>query len=255
MMLKKEFYDMRLRTFVILFLGIGLFFTLAPLQNITVEMLKQYSQAENLPKSLEKFFPKGIVENLSDWNFYIYSQWFGKNLGQMIPILAIIMAFPLFSRENENGTIEFLLARRSRKEIFLSKSLLASFVLFSQMIVFSLLPGIYSLVANKDLAYRYLPAFVVHTVVGAFFWFSVTLFLSVLSSDQVKPILISFGLLAATTVAGMIKPLRFLNTYSYVLGSEIFQSGKMNLPYTSGLLCITVVLFVISYFTFLKREY
>ncbi|MDI3495883.1 MAG: type transport system permease protein, partial [Pseudothermotoga sp.] len=147
-MLKKEFYDMRLRTFVILFLGIGLFFTLAPLQNITVEMLKQYSQAENLPKSLEKFFPKGIVENLSDWNFYIYSQWFGKNLGQMIPILAIIMAFPLFSRENENGTIEFLLARRSRKEIFLSKSLLASFVLFSQMIVFSLLPGIYSLVAN-----------------------------------------------------------------------------------------------------------
>ncbi|HEY8542995.1 MAG TPA: ABC transporter permease subunit [Pseudothermotoga sp.] len=254
-MFNKEFYDMKLRTFVILIIGVGLFFVLAPFQGITVEMLKQYSQMENVPKFLEKLMPKEFINNLSDWNFYIYSQWFGKNLGQMVPILAIIMAFPLFARETENGTIEFLLARKNRKKIFFSKSLLGILITIFLMAILSLLPAIYSPLAGEKLNYKILIAFLIHTLVGATFWFAITMFFSIISNDQVKPILISVGLLAITTAMGIIKFTRFLNTYAYVLGSKIFQTGHLDIKYTLGSIAISVIVFFLSYITFLRKEY
>lgn len=255
MMLKKEFYDMKLRTFVILAIGIGLFFVLAPLQDVAVEMLKQYAQIENMPRFIEKFLPKQFIENLSNWNFYIYSQWFGKNLGQIVPIVAIIMAFPIFARETENGTIEFLLARKSRKKIFLSKLALGMITVVFLMIVFSILPAIYSPLAGEELNYELLMAFSIHTVVGAVFWFAVTTFFSVISNDQVKPILISVGLLAVTTAMGIIRFTRFLNTYAYILGNKIFQTGQFDKQYTLILLITSTIIFFLSYITFLKKEF
>ncbi|MEJ5228426.1 MAG: ABC transporter permease subunit [Pseudothermotoga sp.] len=254
-MLKKEFYDLRLRSFVIFAIGVGLFFVLAPFQEMTIEMLKQYSEVQNMPKFLEKLIPKTFVQNLSDWNFYIFSQWFGKNLGQIVPIVAIIMAFPLFARENENRTIEFLLARESRKKVFFAKSLLGLSILLIQMLIFSLLPVFYSFFARENLNYTQLWAFLVHTVVGAVFWFALSLLFSVISNDQVKPILISVGLLAITTALGVIKSTRFLNTYAYILGSKIFQSGRIDFGYTMGLLISSIVLFFLSYNFFLKKEF
>lgn len=254
-MIYKELADMRLRSLVILFLGVGFFFLIAPFQNLAVEMLSEYTQVENVPKFFEKLLPKGFIENLSDWSFFIYTQWFGKNLGQFVPIFAMIMAFPLFARETENGTMEFLLARSSRKKVFWTKSCVALLVLISQMLVFSLLPGVYSLLASKDLKYEYLAAYTIHTLIGALFWFALTMMFSVLYDDQVKPILSVVGILASTTVAGIFKPLRFLNTYSYILGGKILSTGKLDVPYTMGLLCLSIVVILLSYTMFLKKEF
>lgn len=254
-MFKKEFYDLRLRTFVILAIGVASFFVLAPFQDFAVEMLKQYTQVENMPKFLERLLPKQFIEKLSDWNFYIYSQWFGKNFGQIVPIVAIIIAFPLFARETENGTIEFLLARRSRKKIFFSKSTVGILAVAFLMAALSILPAVYSPLAGQALNYELLIAFSVHTVVGAVFWYVVTMFFSVISKDQVTPLLISVSLLAITTAMGMIRFARFLNTYAYVMGSKIFQTGRLDIKYTIGLLIASMVIFFLSYTLFLKREF
>ncbi|WP_448517546.1 ABC transporter permease subunit [Pseudothermotoga sp.] len=254
-MIHKELADMKLRSLVILLLGLGLFFFVAPLQKLTIEMLNEYVQLENVPRFLERFIPKNFIERLSDWSFYIYTQWFGKNLGQFVPILAMIMAFPLFARETENGTMEFLLARSSRKNVFWSKACVAVVVLLVQMLVFSLLPGIYSWLASKELKYEYLGAYTIHTLVGALFWFALTMLFSVVYDDQVKPILTAVGILASTTVVGIFKPLRFMNTYSYVMGSKIISTGRMDVAYTVGLLFLTIIVLIASYMIFLKKEF
>ncbi|MBC7122759.1 MULTISPECIES: ABC transporter permease [Pseudothermotoga] len=254
-MIHKELADMKLRSIVIFFLGAGLFFFVAPFHRLTLEMLNEYTQLENMPKLLERFVPKNFVERLSDWSFYIYTQWFGKNLGQFVPILAIIIAFPLFARETENGTMEFLLARSSRKKVFWSKSCIAIAVLTVEMLVFSLLPGIYSLLASKDLKYELLGAYTIHTLVGALFWFTLTMLFSVMYDDQVKPILTAVGILASSTVIGIFKPLRFMNTYSYILGSKIISTGKMDVIYTVSLLTVIAVILLSSYAIFLKKEF
>lgn len=254
-MIHKELADMKLRSIVIFFLGAGLFFFVAPFHRLTLEMLNEYTQLENMPKLLERFVPKNFIERLSDWSFYIYTQWFGKNLGQFIPILAMIMAFPLFARETENGTMEYLLTRNSRKKVFWSKVCIAITVLTVQMLTFSLLPGIYSWFASQDFKYEYLGAYTIHTLVGALFWFTLTVLFSVMYDDQVKPILTTVGILASSTVIGIFKPLRFMNTYSYILGSRIISTGKMDVTYTVSLLSVIAVILMSSYAIFLKKEF
>ncbi|AEH51983.1 ABC transporter permease subunit [Pseudothermotoga thermarum] len=253
-MIKKEFYDMKFRSLFIFFLVVALFFLIAPFQKLAVSMLEQYTNEQVLPEFVRKLLPKEFVEKLNDWSFFIYSQWFGKNLGQIVPIIAVIMAFPLFSREYENGTIEFLLARSSREKVFFLKTFLALLILIVETIIFSILPAAYSFFAEKSFAYNYIPAFTVHVVVGSTFWFSIALLLSAVSSDQVKPLLGSFAILAGTTVLGLLRPLRYLNVYSYILGSKIFQTGKADIKYTVVLSAISIATILVSYWVFKKKE-
>lgn len=107
---------MKVRFLVMFFLLLGTFVLLVVMKDYTpalTEMLK------NIPEGfLEKFgVTEEFIKKLSEWNFYIITQWYGKNLGQFVPILAIIIAFPIFAREIENETIELLLVRLSEKAL------------------------------------------------------------------------------------------------------------------------------------------
>jgi ABC-type transport system involved in multi-copper enzyme maturation permease subunit len=246
--MKKEWIDMKTRSIVIFIVMTGLFLSLAPLQNFTVNFLAENSQ------EIEKFVSPTMIEKLKDWEYYIYSQWFGKNFGQFVPIIALIIAFPLFSREYENGTIEFLLTRASRKKVFLNKLTLSLLVLIIQLTILSLLPFIYSVIFSKEFTSIYTFKFLVHCLTGGIFWYSVVLFFSSFFNDQVKPILASIVALGASTVLGILKPLKFLNTFLYILGTSIFKSNSIDWKYTIVLLILSVFIIIGSYSIFLKKE-
>ncbi len=242
--MKKEFYDMRTRSILTLIIMTLIFFSIAPLQNYAIKMLHKY---EDQLKGYN-------ITLLNDWSFYIYSQWFGKNLGQLIPIIAIIFAFPLFSREYENGTIEFLLARKDRRQIFLEKFFAGLLILVFEIALFSILPALYSLVFSKPLNYGLTWKFLVQSEIGAILWFSVAFITSVFYNDQVKPIILSLGILGITTAAGFIRPLRFLNTYTYVLGNNIFKGDSVDVARTLGFLIVSSILIYFAYKVFEKKE-
>ncbi|PNR94575.1 ABC transporter permease subunit [Petrotoga sp. 9PWA.NaAc.5.4] len=245
--MKKEFLDIRLKVIIIFALMIGIFFTFAPFQDFTVSMF-----SEELP-SVEKYLGDNFVENLKDWNFYITSQWFGKNFGQFVPIISIILAFSLFSREYERATIEFLVARLPRRKIFINKLLVSIITLLIIMFTLSILPSIYSIITAKDFNHSLIFKFMIPVLTGGFFWYSVTLLFSVLFNAQIKSLFASAILLTITTTLGFIKPLGFMNTYKYILGSELFHDG-VNWIYTIILLLIGVVCIFFAYYTFEKKE-
>lgn len=245
--MKKEILDIRLKVIIIFALMIGLFFTFAPFQDFTVSMF-----SEELP-SLEKYLGDNFAENLRDWNFYITSQWFGKNFGQFVPIISIILAFSLFSREYERGTIEFLVARLPRRKIFINKLLVSLITLIIIIFTLSILPSIYSIITAKDFNHSLVFKFMVHVLIGGFFWYSITLLFSVLFNTQIKSLFTSAILLTITTTLGFIKPLGFMNTYKYILGSELFNNG-VNWIYSIILLLIGVVCIFLAYYTFEKKE-
>jgi len=91
--MRKEFYDMKVRFIGVLIVTITLFFIVAPFQKFTISMLEGYSGNPQV----EKFLPGAMLNKLKEWNFYINSQWYGKNFGQMVGFIGIIMAFPLFA--------------------------------------------------------------------------------------------------------------------------------------------------------------
>ncbi|MBO8139798.1 MAG: ABC transporter permease subunit [Thermosipho sp. (in: Bacteria)] len=246
--MKKEWIDMKVRAIVIFIVMLGLFLSLAPLQNWTINILEENSQA------VQKYMNPTMIESLKNWDFYIYSQWFGKNFGQFVPIIALIIAFPLFSREYENGTIEFLLTRASRKKVFLNKLTLSLLVLTIQLTILSLLPLIYSVIFSKEFTSIYTFKFLIHCLIGGIFWYSVTLLFSSFFNDQVKPILASIVALGVSTVLGILRPLKFLNTFLYILGTSIFNYNSINWTYSIVLLILSIFLIIASYLIFLRKE-
>ncbi len=241
--MKKEFLEMRVRFISTLIVMILLFFLVMALKNWGIEILRK-NQAE-----LSKFAGKGLLEKLKDWNFYIYSQWYGKNLGQFIPIIGIIFAFPLFSREIENGTIEYLLTRSNRPKVFTEKITVSLLLLSFSIVVLCLLPLVYTIVPSISFNARYVPTLTLHAVIGSIIWYSIAVFFSVIYSDQVKPLISSLAVLAITTVAGMVKHLRFFNTYGYIMNAKslIFE----DVLYSS----VSVALIYASFLVFKRREF
>lgn len=246
----KELYDMRTRFISILSIVIVLFFVVAPFQNLTTSMLEGYSDNP----ALEKLMPKGFAERLKEWNFYINSQWFGKNFGQMIPIIGIIIAFPLFAREFENGTIEYLLVRRSRRVVFVDKFLSGFLATVILIFIASSLPPLYSLLSAKDYDFSFYFKATVQSEIAGILWYCIGMLFSTIFNDQVKPVLASLGAIALTTAAGLIKALKFLNTYSYALCSNLLENGPIDVPYTIGIILVSSVLISISYMIFRNKD-
>ncbi|MCX7653379.1 MAG: ABC transporter permease [Fervidobacterium sp.] len=248
--MRKEFYDMRVRIVGTLFTLVVLFFIVAPFQKFTLRMLEGYSGTPQL----EKFLPPSMLNKLKEWDFYINSQWYGKNFGQIVPIVGIIMAFPLFAREVENGTIAFLLVRKNRKQVFINKFFSGLISLWFILLFTGLLPIFYSFALNKD--YQYLAGikFTTQSLFAGLLWFCITLFYSVIFDDQVKPLLAGLSTLAITTVAGMLKPLKFLNTYTYALGNSIFLRNSIDFKYTFGVIILSLIITLLAYGIFLKKE-
>ncbi len=246
--MKKELYDMRVRTLFVLVIMLGIFFALAPLQNLTIKML------EDQKKAVEKFIPESFMEKLKDWDFYIYTQWQGKNLGQAIPIIAAVFAFPLFAREYENKTMEFLLVRKSRKYVFATKIAAGLLMTVSVILILEYLPLLYSAIAGKTLKVSIINAFALHQLSGAILWFAISLFFSTFMNDQVKPLLSTLGAIAVTTALGILKPLKFLNTYAFILGGQILKTGKADIHYAFALFALGTVFLYISWLVFRKKE-
>ncbi|MCD6450506.1 MAG: ABC transporter permease subunit [Thermotogaceae bacterium] len=242
----KEFYDMRVRTILTLVVMIAIFLSVAPLHNYAIKMLEEH-------KGELRGFNINI-EALKNWNIYIYSQWFGKNFGQFIPIIAIIFAFPLFSREYENKTIEFLLTRMSRGKVFLNKFLAAAVNLSVEIAILSFLPLIYSVLFSKPLSYNLIWEFLIQSEVGGFLWFSLALLFSVIFDDQVKPLITVLGILALSIAFGFIRPLSFLNTYPYILGSNVLRGLGIDITRTAVFLTISSVLVSFSCALFIRKE-
>ena len=244
--MKKELLNMKTRSFTILIIILVLFFSIAPFQKTLVGVLEE--NKEVIEVYAKKFNILTSITQLHDWNIFIFSQWFGKNFGQMIPIFAIVLAFPLFSREIENGTLEFLLVRKSRNYVFYSKVFSSLIIGFSLIVIGSLLPVLYSFLVGKDFFNDYALKYIIQGIVATWLWNNITVFFSILFNDQVKPLLSSFGLLVITTALGFLKPLKWLNTYNYVLGGKILSEGTIDWNYT-------MILFVIGGFTLLAGYY
>ncbi len=233
---------MRVRFLLTLIVMVAIFLSISIPREWIIQML-----IEKAPV-VEKYTGEGFIEKLKDWSFYVYSQWFGKNLGQLVPIIGIIFSFPLFSREIENGTIQFLVSRRGRWHVFSRKIAVSISLLLLTIGILCILPILYSWLAGLDFEASHVGTLTLHALIGAILWYSVALFFSVVFSDQVKPLISSLALLALTTALGFLRPLSFLNTYSYIM------SASWNVMTGASYAILSLILVALSWFVFKERD-
>jgi len=250
--MKKEFYDMRVRILLILIIMMIIFISFGAVQQLPVNSNSAYNEVQEQLSQEYKRLDFSPEED--GWTYYIYSQWFSNTFGLLVPIIAIIIAFPLFSSESENNTLVFLVTRKGRSFTFLNKVFSGLFVLLLLLIFYSVFPIFYSALFSKSFLPDFLPHFSVSILLGGLFWYSITLLFSIIFNDKVKPILASLGILLISTFIGFINKLDFINTYNFIKGREILNSGKFDLIYSLVLLIISMFILSISYLVFKNKD-
>lgn len=252
----KELNDVKMRSIVILLLLLVSLAVTIALRPYTETMFSQMiSEFEKLPKFMKKIIgsPEQLTR-LKDDEYYLISQWHGKNLGQFLPLLSLLIAFPIFAKENEKKTIYFLLARKKRKFVFWVKFLTGLFVLLIMTGGLSTMGFVLMKILGHSVSLAHLLPCLISEMVGVTFFFSLFLLFSIISNDQVKPVIAGIVILIGLPLLSLIKSVSFLNPYPYILCVNVLDKG-IDWPYTIVLASVSLLLIVSDYLVFKNREF
>ncbi|OAA30705.1 hypothetical protein AT15_09765 [Kosmotoga arenicorallina S304] len=252
-MFYKEIRELKITLIIVsLLLLIALVATVA-MKETAVEILRGMG-TEDMPEFAKNLVANpDLLSNIGNNDFYLVSQWQGKNLGQFIPLIILIISIPIFAREIDKKTIYFLLSRLTRKRVFFMKYLTGLGVLSCLIVLFSLAGPIAMNLAGYETGFSLTFKILVHQLIGGAFFFSVFIFYSVLSNDQTKPLIIGIATIIGLPIIGIFKPFAFLNLYPYILGSNVFNEG-IEITKSIVLIFITTAIMTIDYMAFQKRE-
>lgn len=256
-MFYKEIHEMGLRVSVLFVVMIaGLIFLVAA-RPIAVSMMEEmYKDFDQLPETLQKLLgDPSTVERLEDDSHYIVSQWQGNNLGQFTPIIVLLIAFPIFARETDKGTIFFLLSRKKRSTVFWNKILAGLLVSLSLVLSLSILGPIFMRFAGYDATFGNTFLVMVHQIIGiSFFHFLFSIF-SIVFNDQIKPVMIGIGVVLAMPFASLVDSLKYINLYPYIMGTRIIDQGRIDWAYSAVLSILVVLLLMLSHRFFKNKEF
>ncbi|HQQ64515.1 MAG: ABC transporter permease [Thermotogaceae bacterium] len=257
-MFRKEMMDIRWRVLVFFVVfGFLLVGTIA-LRPFIGELLGASSkELAQLPDFLKNIVGDLTVLNRmeADDEFYLLSQWQGKNMGQFLPLCVLLLVFPLFSREEEKKTLYFLLARFSRQEIYWKKILASFSAVFALLFVFTIAAPASMNLAGYNVGFQYSFLILLQQVLASWFFFGFFVFLSVVFRDQIKPVLWGILFALALPMASLYPPLSWMNPYPYLLGTSVLQTGRIDGVYSMGMIVFGTALIVAASIIFEKKEF
>ncbi len=224
----------RVSIFVAIFIGLLVFIVdLFPLYEPLMRGLySQETMAELLGIPLEQLPDFGIF---TKGEFYVLDQWQGKNLGQFIPIFVLLVAFPIFSREQEKKTLYFLLSGWSRTSVYWVKYGTGLLMIIASVILMNLLAPLFMNIAGYPTPYGLVTLAMVQQLIASWFLFSLFLLISVRFSDQVRVIVAGGVLIIVLPFFSLVPALTWLNIYPYILGVGLYDRGGIDLGYSIGL--------------------
>lgn len=255
-MFYKELNELKLRALIIFVVLIVALIATVAMRPYTAQMMEEMAdQLEQLPDFLKNLMGDlSSLKRLNDNNYYLISQWQGKNFGQFLPFIVLLITFPIFAREFDKKTIYFLLARKNRKEVFRVKYLTGLGTVLLLTMALSLLGPVFMNLAGYGMGFYDTLKTLLQQLVGATFFYSLFTLVSVGSRDQVKPVVFGIILILAMPIVGIIDKLSWLNPYPFVLASTVVQNGKIDWFYMVALLALTLILTAISYKVFERKE-
>ena len=259
-MIINEIYKMRVRTTAILLFLLLLMVLFLAFRDFAIASVARIPEdvEESMPKIFRKMLGSGLselAERLKEDDFYLWSQWLGKNFGQFVPFVALIVSFPLFARERERKTLYFLLTRKTRKEVYVSKALSGALMLVFILISMTILPFLITKILGWDISLSKLPAYCLQVTAGGLTFYALFLLFSILSKDQVKPMILGIMVLVGDAFLGLLGKLKVLNLYPYIMGKSVFYEGKVQWNYTWGSIAAIAFFVVLGWMIFKNQDF
>jgi len=124
-LLFKEFWDLKWRFITLAVITVFTGYFIFANQDLFKNILDINEIQDSIKRTpwLNKFIDSNIItqqikEIINNTSLYVWSQWFAKNLFQLVLLSSIVLGFPLFAREAEHNTNSFLLNVATRRQIF-----------------------------------------------------------------------------------------------------------------------------------------
>lgn len=201
-------------------------------------------------------FAREQVDRFNDFSYYVWFNWFGKNLFQIVSILALIFGAGLISAEVSHKTVHFLLTKPiSRKQVFAVKYLtslasLASVVIISTIVLYLAVAAaghgqeVLKLMQNSIMA-----------IAGFALIFSIAVYFSTVFDQTLKSFLVSLLIVVLLSVPNYLTSLRPFSLYYQMTGLGIFKGEGF--PYIPFLVitAVTVVIYKLAENRFVRSDF
>lgn len=249
----KELWDLRYRLIVlgVLIIAMGIFILGSYEIFINSFDIDQFTAAAN-NSALSKYMnpellTRQIMEIINNIDFYVWSQWFGKNFMQLILLSSIVIGFAAFAREAEHKTFSFLLTNFTRSQVFRTK--IGAGILAMTVLVAAgcLLPAAMSHFKSFDFSLILALKYFLQILPAALLCYAIIIFFSVLAKDVIKPIIYGIIIFALLSVPGQINAIKSLYFYRYLAASDVFASGQVNILAFLIISIITLLIFLGAY--------
>ncbi len=250
MKLYKEWNSIKLRFIVMLLLMVGAAVAIVSLRNFTINLLNSPQMRGYLKNTPYKGFSMILKKISSDFSYYSFSQWFGKNYPQLAALVAVILSFSIFSKEKEKRTFYVVFGRMNRWEIYSSKMLIGYLSLVTIMFSGSFGYLLTALVFNYHLSFFMTISWTVMATVGAALLYQIGAYTSLLFKDQIKPFLLDILIYAGLYISGIFKPTKFLDIFNYMAKGNVLRGNGIDVLTTIVICSICLAIFVGEYFQF-----
>jgi len=257
-MWRKELIDMRWRVlFMVIFMVITLVIIIVSKPMATQMTGVILSQMDKMPDFFKKMMTQvWDISRIKENDYYLLSTWQGKNLGQSLVILVLLVAAPLFAREVEKKTIYWLLSHRSRKNVFWHKWLSAWTVIMIITVIMAFAGPFAMNLAGYSVGYSMTARILIHEITAVTFLLSLFVLISVASNDQVKPLIAGILVALIFPVFSFVKSLSWANIYPYIFGLNLIKvGGHIQWDYTAVLWVITLIFLFVAQQLFINREF
>ena len=192
---------------------------------------------------------------MSDFTFYMWANWYGKNLFQILVIYAVVVGMAQLAGETGRNTAGFLFSKPLGREIiYRSKFIAGSASLITVMTVATTLTYLAALAAGKGLPALFMAGLVVNAS-GLLLIYSLALMFSVIFDDQLKAGAAAFGAALVLGIPGWLPGYGMYSMYRQMHAWPIYAGDGFQLGAIAIMLLVAWIFYRIGLSHLLKKDF
>lgn len=185
-----------------------------------------------------------LMQQLYNYRVYLWANWYGKNLYQMIALLTLIFGSGLIAGEVGRGTAGFLFSKPVRRPtVIRAKYGVALAVLWISTLLGTAATLIGSRWAGRPVDLPWFLGGLPAAMAGSAVLLAMTTVVSALSKDTVKAAAAAAVAYIAISVTGLFRPVRWLWVFGHMSAVSTLVSGRVDWL-AAGAMLVAAGLFV-----------
>ncbi len=192
---------------------------------------------------------------MSDFTLYMWANWYGKNLYQMLVIYAVVVGMAQLAGESARRTAGFLFSKPlGREAIYRTKFIAGASAMIAVMTVATGLTYLAVFAAGKEVPVLFMAGLVVNAA-GLLLIYSLALMFSVLFDDQLKAGAAAFGTALVLGIPGWIPGWGMYSIYRQMHAWPVYTGDGFQLGAIVIMLPAAWIFYRIGLSKLLKKDF